>query len=209
VPDDSEMELLNRWRSGDLEAGDALFGLYFPTMYRFFHNKVAGDVDDLVQKTFAACLDSKDAIRGSVRSYLFGVARNMLRQHYRDNRRTREQVDFAVDSVADVGITPTQELAAKADRRLLLEALRTIPLDMQIAIELSYWEGVSGRELASVLGVPEPTARTRLRAARKRLEAQLRKIAQSPALLATTLESIERWSARIQEQLASDPEAAR
>ena len=77
--------LLEAWREGDLDAGRSLFERYFEALQRFFANKVGSDPEDFVQEVFAACVRGRDRMRDgrSFRSYLFGVAYNILREHYR------------------------------------------------------------------------------------------------------------------------------
>ena len=53
------------------------------------------------------------------------------------------------------------------------EALRRIPLELQVALELYYWEGMAGPELAAALDLPEGTVRTRLRRGRQLVREQL------------------------------------
>ena len=199
----TDAELLEAWRSGDAALGEALVRRHFLSVYRFFRNKVDEDLDDLVQATFARCVERRDAIdeRG-FRGYLFGVARNVLREHFRQRARVRE-VDLGTSSVVDLGASPSAVAADKEEHRLLLAALRTIPLDEQIALELVYWESMTGRELAAVMGVPEGTARTRLRAARLSLEASLARLARSPIQVKSTLDNLERWSTSIRDCLAA------
>ena len=199
----TEVERLAAWRNGDVAAGEALVEANFDAVYRFFRNKVDGDLDDLVQATFARCLERRDdADIRAFRPYLFGVARNVLREHYR--RRAKADTDLGTASVADLGASPSTLVSQKRDHRMLLEALRQIPLDDQVVLELFYWESMTGRELAEVLGVPEGTARTRLRSARMSLEAALARIVRSPDALKTTLDNLERWSASIRDALAAD-----
>lgn len=207
---DDEGGLLEAWRGGELDAGNTLFERHYRAIYRFFRGRVSGELDDLVQSTFARIAASKDALDGdgTFRGYAYAVARNVLRERYRTQRGSHE-VDFATHSVADLGVTPTGLLAKRQEQRLLLEALRTIPLDHQIALELHYWEGLSTRDLARVLDVPSGTAKTRLRSARKALEARLAELAASPELLASTLGDLERWSAGLREHMADDPHAGR
>ncbi len=207
---DGEADLLGAWRGGDLSAGNTLFERHYRAIYRFFHGRVSGELDDLVQTTFARCAASKDKLEGggTFRGYAYAVARNVLREHYRAQRGALE-VDFGSQSLTDLGATPTALIARRQEQRLLLEALRTIPLDHQIALELSYWEGLSSRDLARVLDVPLGTAKTRLRAARKALEARLTELATSPEQLASTLGDLERWSAALRDHLAEDPRAGR
>ncbi len=192
----SDGELLAAWAEGDRRAGDELFTRHFAAMYRFFAGKIRGDVEDLVQSTFVACLEGRAEFRGeaSVRTYLFAVARRMLYRHFRTKSR-RGEVDFSVTSLQDLGPSPSTGLRARQDRRLLLEALRAIPLELQIALELHYWEELSGPEMAEVLDVPEGTVRSRLRRAREALEEQFARLAASPDLLASTLGDLDRWAA--------------
>lgn len=201
---DAEGALLDAWRSGDASAGNRLVARHFPAVYRFFRNKVDGDLDDLVQATFLKCTRARDRIAGqsTFRAYLFATARNVLTDHYRS--RQRDPVDPATASAVDLGVSASQLLEAKQEQRLLLAALRAIPLDEQVALELVYWEHLKGREVAEVFSIPEGTARTLLRSARLSLQAKLSELARSPAMLASTLDNLERWSASIRDGLAPE-----
>lgn len=202
----TDAELLAAWRQGDRAAGNQLVERYFVPVYRFFRNKVDGELDDLVQATFLRCSQAKDAIteQSNFRAYLFAVARNVLTDHYRARHRGHEAIDPSRLSVAELGATPTAVLARRQEQRLLLEALRAIPLDEQVLLELFYWERMRGKELGAVLGVPEGTARTRLRSARQSLEAALNRLARSPAQLQSTMSDLERWSEQIRDYMAAD-----
>jgi len=193
----SDIELLESWRAGDRRAGDELLGRHIEPLYRFFAYKVGSDASDLIQETMAACIDARDRFRGdaSFRTYLFQIARNKLSMYWRKAKRAPD-IDFGVSSLDDLGPSPATVLAKKREERLLLEALRRIPVDLQIAIELHYWEGLTTAELGTVLDIPQGTAKSRLRRAREQLEAQLRELAESPAELASTLDDLEHWAQR-------------
>jgi len=60
--DPSDAELLERWRSGDRDSGEALFERYYDTVERFFLNKIGDAISDLVQETFIRCVESRDRI---------------------------------------------------------------------------------------------------------------------------------------------------
>lgn len=197
----SDFELLTRWRSGDRAAGDELFGRYFDALYRFFVRKVEDDaVEELIQRTLLSCVEARDRFRGdsSFRTYLYGIARNQLLAHWR-SRAPAGGVDLGVSSLQDLAPSPPSHLAARHEQRLLLEALRRIPLELQVALELHYWEGMAGPELAEVLGVPEGTVRSRLRRAKELLSAQLQELAESPALLESTLSDLDGWARSLEE----------
>ena len=200
----TDEELLHAWRAGDRAAGNELFARYFGAVYRFFRNKADRGVEDLVQRTFMACVEGRDRLRAgsSFRAYLFGAAHHILRGHYRRERALAREEDADALSIVDLGASPTSLLAIRDEQRLLLEALRHLPLGEQALLELYYWEKLSGLELAAYLGVPENTARTRVRRARLRLEAELTRLAASPERLRSTLDDLERWAASLRGQLA-------
>ena len=95
----------------------------------------------------------------------------------------------------DIVIVPEPASAGLllAGLSLLLAGLRRIPLESQIIIELYYWEQLTTKQIAVILGVPHGTARSRLRAARRALEATLGGLARSRERLEATRDNLERW----------------
>ena len=197
-----DFELLETWRGGDNRAGQELFKRHFDAVCRFFANKVSDDVEDLIQKTFLACVEGKERFRGeaSFRGYLFGVARNVLRRYYRDKKYQKQRFDPLEHSVHDAGPAPSMVVAEKREQQLLLAALRQIPLDHQITLELYYWEQMSASELGAVLGLPEGTVRGRIRRAKQLLEEQLTAMTDSPELLKSTMGDLEGWAKSLRER---------
>jgi DNA-directed RNA polymerase specialized sigma24 family protein len=106
-----------------------------------------------------------------------------------------------VTSSDELTPSPSSVLAVHQEQRLLLEALRRIPLDYQLVLELYYWEDMAAPELAQVLGLPEGTVRSRLRRARELLTHRMKVLARSPTLLKTTLSDLEKWVTSLREQL--------
>jgi RNA polymerase sigma-70 factor (ECF subfamily) len=192
-----DAELLERWRQGDRGAGRALFERYYPPVLRFFRNKVDGDAADLVQETFRACVERRDNIRSglSLRAYLFGIAHNLLRGYLRTKYLVGRPEDLERVALAALTPGPSSLLVKKEEERLLLEALRSVPVDDQVILELRFWESLKTREIAEILEVPHPTVRSRLRRAQDRLAAELARLAAGP-LLESTLTGLEQWAAR-------------
>jgi len=201
----TDSELLDRWAAGDTAAAEELLDRYFEGICRFFRNKVGGDVDDLIQQTFSICVQTRDRLRNksSFRAYLYTVARNEVYAHYRRLRRTRQGFDPSVSSVQDLDPSPSQVLAKDQQQRLLLTALRRIPLELQIALELRYWEQLSGPELAEVLEIPEGTVRSRLRRGTQMLREQLGVITSQEEDLLESVTNFDQWASRIRKRLLS------
>ncbi|MBX7083774.1 MAG: sigma-70 family RNA polymerase sigma factor [Nannocystaceae bacterium] len=195
----SDLELLDRWRAGDEDAGNALFDRHFEALYRFFRNKVGDGIDDLVQQTMLGCVSGRERFRedASFRTYLFAIARNVLFKHFDRRSRDADRFDPEQQSVADLGESPSHIAAARAEQRLLALALRQLPLDDQIALELYYWEEMTAVELAQTLGLTEPAVRSRLRRALERLRERVAAAADSPAALESVSLDLDRWAAAL------------
>jgi RNA polymerase sigma factor (sigma-70 family) len=197
-----DRDLLLAWRSGDPSAGQQLIERHLETIHRFFSNKVPGATDDLVQKTFLACVEAVEAFEGraSFRSYLFGIARNVLHRHYRDQHHAFDPLVVSMSSVAADDRSPAERVTEAEEQRLLLRALRALPLELQTLLELAYWEGLADRELAEILEIPAGTIKSRLRKARQQLEQLMATLASSPGLLQSSRLTLDAWAAKIRDQ---------
>ena len=203
----TDIELLEAWRAGDRKAGSDLFERHFDSVCRFFANKVDRDVDDLVQRTFIACVEGKERFRGqsTFRTYLFGVAHNVLRSHLRKRKREGDRFEIGLTSVFDMGLNPTVLVAQRKEQTLTLQALRRIPLDHQIVLELYYWEDMTAADLAEVLELPEGTVRGRIRRAKKLLEEQLVALTDDEAILQSTVSGLESWARSLRQKVLPEP----
>lgn len=191
--------LLERWRAGDNRAGNALFERHFRSLLRFFRNKIATGVEDLVQETLLACVRGRDRVRDgrSFRAYLFATARFQLYEHIRQS--AKRPVDLESESVEDVAPGLSSVFAKQHEQRLLLDALRRLPIDLQVTLELYYWEGLSGPELAAALDLAEPAVRSRIRRGSARLREEIERLAANPELMASTCGDLEGWLAQLRE----------
>ncbi len=166
----TDAELVAAWRDGDRGACETLFHRHWAPVVRFFRNKAPAEAADLVQRTFLRCFQRIANLQdpSRFRSWALGTAYNVLREHLRAGRR--EPIDFTSMSVADLGGSPASVLARRREHRLLLDALRTLAVDLQTALELHYWERMTVQEIAAALEIPLGTAKTRLRRARELVE---------------------------------------
>jgi RNA polymerase sigma-70 factor (ECF subfamily) len=192
-----DADLVDAWREGEEKAGRELFARHFDAVYRFFRNKVESAADDLTQQTFLGVVRGKERFRGqsSFRTYLFTIARNRLYTYYRDRNRANKVIEVGEKSAADLGAaSPTGLIAQREEQKLLLKALRHLPLDMQVALELHYWEGMTVREIAGITETPEGTIKRRLQRARSKLDELIAELADSDALRQSTIAGFETWA---------------
>lgn len=171
----SDSELLADWRAGDKRAGNELLQRHFPTLFRFLRSKLTQGVEDFAHETMLACLEGADRFKGpSFRAFMLGIARHKLLRYFRKKQREQRALRVAETSLVELQGTPSRILAAADLLGALEAALREIPLDQQITLELFYWENLSVVEIATVLDVREGTVKSRLARARDQLQQRLR-----------------------------------
>jgi RNA polymerase sigma factor (sigma-70 family) len=171
-----DSELLAEWSRGNTAAGQALFERHFSAVYRFFAHRVDGPVvQDLVQQTLLGCLEARHRFRGdaSFRTFLFQIARHQLYAYLRQSRHDRAHAD-GLTSVRDLGTSPTGVIARHDERRTLIAALQRLPIELQLVLELTFWEELPAADVAAVLDIAENTVYTRVHRAKALLRHALR-----------------------------------
>lgn len=199
----TDFELLDAWRGGDKMAGGELFDRHFDSLFRFFAYKLPGEAEDLVQKTLLACVEAKGQFRkdAQFKTYLFRVARNKLYDSVATRHRERP-MDPTTISIADQAETPSLLIARDEDQLVLVQALRRLPLELQVLIELRFFEAMRGPQLAEVLGLPLGTVRSRLRRAVARLRELVEAQATSSDAVQPTVTRLQTWAGLVRQ--ASD-----
>ncbi|MEM7151805.1 MAG: RNA polymerase sigma factor [Myxococcota bacterium] len=195
----SDADLLEQWRQGTQSAGQALFERHYAALDRFFRNKAGQDCQELLQRSFLACLEKRDTLRNasSFRAFLFGVARFELLRYFNERRRQADPVDPARSSLHDLQTSPSCVIAERQERRLLAKALPRLPLDLQITVELHYWEGLSATEIGDVVGIPPGTVKSRLRRAKRLLFTEIDKLSAGLSIVSSQLTNLDSWAAAL------------
>ncbi|MCB9756545.1 MAG: sigma-70 family RNA polymerase sigma factor [Myxococcales bacterium] len=204
MPNDTE--LVERWRSGDDRAGERLFERHYACLSRFFYNKVdAEQSPDLVQRTFLRCVEKFPNKREETtfKNFLFGIARMILLEHFRRYQRHDKRFDPMSHSIVDVQPTPSSVVHRQREIQVMLQALRRIPIELQVVLELYFWENLKAREIAQALGVPEGTARSRIRRARQLFHIEIEAVTADPDLRASTIAGVDAWVGQVRAHLAN------
>jgi RNA polymerase sigma-70 factor (ECF subfamily) len=161
---------------GDFEAA---FQEHFPPVYRFIARRVGTAIaEDLAAETFATAYRRRasfDPGRGSLRSWLYGIAGNLVRNHWR-----AEQHLLALDArlVPEIEESDDSEMADQRVAAALLAprlaaALGQLTGDQREVLLLHAWGELSHEEIAAALQRAPGTARSRLSRARALLREQL------------------------------------
>lgn len=158
---------------------EAAFRLHFPSVYRFIARRVGQALaEDLAAETFATAYRRRagfEPARGSLRPWLYGIAANLVRNHWR-----AEQHMLALDARL-IPETDVPDGTEAADRRVvaamlaprLATALGQLTSDQREVLLLYAWAELSPEEIAAALEIAPGTARSRLSRARAALREQL------------------------------------
>lgn len=124
--------------------------------------------DDLLQESYYRFLRAElpEMDRSAQKNYLFRIASNLVRDHFRQNRRTQVPLEDHGHSAQAAGID------AAADVRKALAGIE--PREREL-VWLAYVEGASHREIASITGLKEASIRPLLYRVRQKLAAFLRR----------------------------------
>ena len=130
----------------------------------------ARDAEDLAHEVFVIAHRRMSAFDASrrVEPWLYGIAKNVLRDYRKSSRYRREQLDDG--SIADHRHAPTRDADNADTLRRALAKLDEPMLDVIILCDLTELTVV---ETATELGVPEGTVKDRLRRAREQLRAAI------------------------------------
>jgi RNA polymerase sigma factor (sigma-70 family) len=163
-------EFTNR---GDEAAFTALVQRYGPLVWSVCRRVLAQvhDAEDAFQATFLILVRKARSIgkRGSVRSWLYGVAyRTAVRARTQGRRRAGNRPFSDLPAGAD-----TDELIRRDLRGVLDEEINRLPEHQRMPVILCYLEGKTNAEAALELGCPRGTIAIRLARARKQLRPRL------------------------------------
>lgn len=165
---EDDSRLLTEARRGDEGSFLSLYHRYRTPLYRFAWRLTASE--DVVQECWVVALEAKrfDEERGSLRAYLFGVARNLAFARLRvSGRESEEPLD------AEAGGGPFDIALAAERSEAVARAIAALPALQREAVILFEYEGLSLEEIAEATGVEIGAVKARLHRARETLRRRL------------------------------------
>jgi RNA polymerase sigma-70 factor (ECF subfamily) len=171
--------LAARLAAGDDHALAEVFDRLAPTVYggalRILGDSTAAQ--DVVQDVFVELWghpDRYDPAVGTLRTYLAVLARHRAVDLVRSELRrvARQERNHRLAPAPPDG-SACAEVMASETASLVRDAVRLLPESQRRVIELAYFEGLTYREVAAAVGIPEGTAKSRLRLALAKLETML------------------------------------
>ena len=134
---------------------------YTPSLARFVASLgERQEVEEVVQDAFVRAFASLEGFRGesSLRSWLFAIARNLVRDRVRSRARTYQVVPIEESHAVTENDALDSAVSDETEQRLVQALERLSPMQREVfALRVS--EGLSYREIATVVGSTEGAAR--------------------------------------------------
>jgi RNA polymerase sigma factor (sigma-70 family) len=176
-PSQWEAEVRARLAAGD----DAALGEVYDQFSSFVHGlalRVIGDpraAEDVTQDVFVAIWEKPTAFepgRGSLRTWLATLAHRRAVDYVRREEARRRRAQREANRPSATPDVEEMALALVTAERVRT-ALDTLPDEQRQAIDLAYFGGRTYRQVAEDLGIPEGTAKSRLRLGLRRVAESL------------------------------------
>jgi len=164
-----DLEIITAVAAGREPALGALYDRFHRQCFAFSLRMLGSepDAEEAVQETFVRVWRSAaqyDSARASVAGWVLSITRNLCIDELR-RRRRRAPVAPSLDAAED---RPASDRTDEEAERAIMggqvrAALQALPGEQRSAIELVYYHGLTSQEVGTILGVPAPTVRSRLR----------------------------------------------
>lgn len=174
--------LVGRIRCGDERALVSLYDRWVHAVYSVASHLLrdSRDAEEIVEQVFARIwreAERYDPERGSIGAWIVVIARSQSLSRLRDNTRRARNDELRIDHLVNdpSASTPSPLLEAETNERqeIVRRAVSRLPAEQQHVVRLTFFDGLSQTEIASALGLPLGTVKTRVRLAFLKLRGSL------------------------------------
>jgi RNA polymerase sigma-70 factor (ECF subfamily) len=171
----AEADLVREARRGGEKAFLAIYHRHRSSVFQFAWRLTGSQsvAEDVTQECFLTLVRGVafDGDRGGLRTYLFGIARNLVLRRLRISEREAEEAAEAAEAAAPVDVLGDLLEAERSE--LLAAAIAKLSMMQREAIVLFTFEELSLEEIAKITGVDAGTVKSRLHRARESLRSAL------------------------------------
>jgi RNA polymerase sigma-70 factor, ECF subfamily len=170
----SDEALVAACAKGSGPALGALYDRHSDSVFKFL-SRMSGtdnqDLDDLVQSTFLEVQRSASRFGGnsSVKTWIFGIASNIVRHYIRSERARKGFIDVFKTLPVKEEDLPDHLALRNQQLKNLNQGLNRLSYKLRVVFVMCDLEGISGVETANILGLRQGTVWRRLHDARKAL----------------------------------------
>ncbi len=170
-------ERIFRLRRGDMEALGELYEEYKTPIFRtaLAITRDSGAAEDILQECFVRLFASADRLSTDrpIGPWLYRVAVNLSCDWIQNHRRWSRISEGLEQWLHSLRPAPEREVENRELQERVRAAIENLPLAQQVVVVLFYLEGLSLKEIAEILEVPEGTVKSRLHYGREALKEAL------------------------------------
>lgn len=172
-----EIKLVQQLKAGDKRAFDTLYEVYKNILLRMAY-LVSGnmsDAEDIVQETFVKCYLHIGGLKKAegFKPWLFQI---LYRTAYRQTKKRGREIpkeDMGVQAESTDGVTPLDRIVRTEKEKMVYDAVQGLDVKHRTAIVMYYYNEMTAKEIARILGCTQGTVKSRLHNARKKLKGAL------------------------------------
>jgi RNA polymerase sigma-70 factor (ECF subfamily) len=182
--------LIERCLAGDQTAWEQIVRTHWRKVFNLAYKFVGrhDEAEDLAQDIFLKIFKALHTFdrRANFQTWIISISRNFCIDHYRSVRKERETMARDVDPSTLTPVSrergPLGQLEQQDLKHLIRLALAELPITLREAVVMRDLKEYSYQEIATALGLPEGTVKSRINRGRLELARQLRRLqAQGPA----------------------------
>lgn len=177
-----DKELIRLIQNGQKEYLNEIAGKYYDDIYYFccYQTGNREDAYDLTQETFLRFIRYVEKYRyRNLKGYLLTIAMNQCRNYFHESKRMQSKEEYDENNQGkseEKCVQGSDETVANMERRkLLADALLTLPDIQRAAVILHHFYGYKNREIARMTGASYAAVKSRIKQGLEKLKALLDK----------------------------------
>lgn len=177
---ESSDNLIAKVQSGDREAFGLIFEHHSRFIYKFIYAMLGEPslAEELTQETFLGAYKGIHALRGEaqLKTWLCGIAKNVVYKSLRSNRKEGKKADDEVESLDVVdkkNLPPDREFLSKELNQKISSALAQLDADKRLVFTLKELQNLSYQEISEITGYQIPKLKTDLHRAKNEMRSRL------------------------------------
>lgn len=165
-------QTLRKFHDGDQQTFNRIMMEYQQPLYYYIFRMVgnAEDAQDVLQETFVKAYTKRESFRGDsqINTWLYSIASNLAKNHLRWSS-IRRFITIGPNEHQLPADDDFQEQVEEMEEELL-QYLDELPRKQRSVFILKYFDGLSHREIASILDISEASSKTNFHYATKTLQ---------------------------------------
>ncbi len=170
-------QIISQLKSGNILVFNQIFETYSTRLFLFAKGylKSVEDSEELVQEVFTTIWEKRDQLKSgfSFKSYIFTIAFNIIKKHFRQKAQFRKFVDEEI--INEITSETSQQIDYNSLKNYIFHLAESLPEKRRNVFIKSRFEGFSNKEIAEELGLTKKTVENHLNLALKEIRDKMEK----------------------------------